>query len=182
MVAEGIDACRAHARSVGVSLGIEPLHPMYAADRSCVNTLGQALDMCLTLGPDVGVVIDVYHLWWDPEFEAQIARAGREKRILAHHICDWLVPTKDLLLDRGMMGDGVIDLRRIRGAIEAAGYNGPQEVEILSTEIWKRPGDEVIKTCIERYNALCRTDSPSPAAPAATRARAPGYRSRAAAR
>jgi len=158
MVAEGIDACRAHARSLGVSLGIEPLHPMYAADRSCVNTLGQALDICLALGPDVGVVIDVYHLWWDPEFEAQIARAGREKRILAHHICDWLVPTKDLLLDRGMMGDGVIDLRRIRGAIEAAGYNGPQEVEILSTEIWKRPGDEVIKTCIERYNALCRTD------------------------
>ena len=79
MVAEGIDACRAHARSVGVSLGIEPLHPMYAADRSCVNTLGQALDMCLALGPDVGVVIDVYHLWWDPEFEAQIARAGRER-------------------------------------------------------------------------------------------------------
>jgi sugar phosphate isomerase/epimerase len=142
-----------------VPLGIEPLHPMYAADRACVNSLGQALDMCDALGPDVGVVIDVYHLWWDPDLEAQIARAGREKRILAHHICDWLVPTKDLLLDRGMMGDGVIDLRRIRAAIEAAGYRGAQEVEILSTDIWKRPGEDVITTCIERYNALCRTHS-----------------------
>lgn len=156
MVTEGIDACRAHARAVGVPLAIEPLHPMYAADRACVNTLGQALDMCNALGDDVGVAIDVYHLWWDPEFEAQIARAGREKRILAYHICDWLVPTRDLLLDRGMMGDGVIDLRRIRAAIEAAGYNGPQEVEILSTRWWSVPGDEVLKTCIERYNTLCR--------------------------
>jgi sugar phosphate isomerase/epimerase len=156
MVAEGIDACREHARAVGVPLGIEALHPMYAADRACVNTLGQALDMCDELGDDVGVVVDVYHLWWDPDFEAQIARAGRGGRILAHHICDWLVPTKDLLLDRGMMGDGVIDLRRIRSAIEAAGFTGPQEVEILSNEWWRRPGDEVLKTCIERYNSVCR--------------------------
>jgi sugar phosphate isomerase/epimerase len=155
MVAEGIDACRAHAGAVGVPLAIEPLHPMYAADRACVNTLGQALDMCEQLGPDVGVALDVYHLWWDPNFEAEIARAGKSKRILAHHICDWLVPTKDLLLDRGMMGDGVIDLRRIRAAIEAAGYNGPQEVEILSTEWWKRPGDEVLATCIERFRECC---------------------------
>jgi sugar phosphate isomerase/epimerase len=155
MVAEGIDACRAHAKSVGVPLAIEPLHPMYAADRACVNTLGQALDMCAELGPDVGVAIDVYHLWWDPNFEADIARAGREKRILAHHICDWLVPTRDMLLDRGMMGDGVIDLKRIRRAIESAGYTGPQEVEILSSAWWSRPGDEVIRTCIERYNSVC---------------------------
>jgi sugar phosphate isomerase/epimerase len=155
MVSEGIDACRAHAKSVGVPLAIEPLHPMYAADRACVNTLGQALDMCNQLGPDVGVAIDVYHLWWDPHFEAQIARAGREKRILAHHICDWLVPTKDMLLDRGMMGDGVIDLKRVRRAIEAAGYNGPQEVEILSSHWWAQPGEQVIKTCIERYNTVC---------------------------
>jgi sugar phosphate isomerase/epimerase len=155
MVADGIDACRAHARAVGVPLGIEPLHPMYAADRACVNTLRQALDMCDALGPDVGVVIDVYHLWWDPDFLAQIARAGRDKRILAHHICDWLVPTKDFLLDRGMMGDGVIDLRCIRAAIEAAGYRGPQEVEILSTAWWSRPGEEVLKTCIERYRSCC---------------------------
>jgi sugar phosphate isomerase/epimerase len=158
MVSEGIDACRAHARAVGVPLGIEPLHPMYAADRACVNTLGQALDMCDQLGADVGVVIDVYHLWWDPEFEAQIARAGRGNRILAHHICDWLVPTKDLLLDRGMMGDGVIDLRRIRAAVEAAGFHGPQEVEILSTEWWKRPGEEVLATCVERFKEFCQPE------------------------
>ena len=155
MVADGIDACRAHAKSVGVPLAIEPLHPMYAADRACVNTLGQALDMCEELGADIGVAIDVYHLWWDPDFEAGIARAGKAKRILAHHICDWLVPTRDMLLDRGMMGDGVIDLKRVRRAIEAAGYTGPQEVEILSSAWWARPGDEVIKTCIERYNTVC---------------------------
>ena len=155
MVSEGIDACRAHAKAVGVPRAIEPLHPMYAADRACVNTLGQALDMCNQLGPDVGVAIDVYHLWWDPDFEAQIARAGREQRILAHHICDWLVPTKDMLLDRGMMGDGVIDLKRVRRAVEAAGYNGPQEVEILSSHWWAQPGEQVIRTCIERYNTVC---------------------------
>ena len=136
-------------------LAIEPLHPMYAADRACVNTLAQALDLCDALGDGVGVAIDVYHVWWDPDLEAQIARAGAE-RILAYHICDWLVPTRDLLLDRGMMGDGVIDLRAIRAWIEAAGYHGPQEVEIFSADDWwKRPGDEVLRTCIERYNAVC---------------------------
>jgi sugar phosphate isomerase/epimerase len=155
MVSEGIDACRAHAKAVGVPLAIEPLHPMYAADRACVNTLAQALDMCDQLGPDVGVAIDVYHLWWDPNFEADIARAGRGKRILAYHICDWLVPTRDMLLDRGMMGDGVIDLKRIRRAIEEAGYNGPQEVEILSSRWWSRPGDEVIATCVQRFHEQC---------------------------
>jgi sugar phosphate isomerase/epimerase len=156
MVSEGIDACRPHAAAVGVPLAIEPLHPMYAADRACVNTLGQALDMCEQLGPDVGVAIDVYHLWWDPDFQAEIARAGRDHRILAYHICDWLVPTTDMLLDRGMMGDGVIDLRRIRRAIEAAGYRGPQEVEILSTRWWSCPGDEVIRTCIQRFHEHCQ--------------------------
>jgi sugar phosphate isomerase/epimerase len=155
MVADGIWAMLPYAKASGVPLAIEPLHPMYAADRACVNTLGQALDMCNQLGPDVGVAIDVYHLWWDPDFENQIARAGRENRILAHHICDWLVPTKDMLLDRGMMGDGVIDLKRVRRAIEAAGYHGPQEVEILSSHWWSQPGEQVIKTCIERYNTVC---------------------------
>jgi sugar phosphate isomerase/epimerase len=155
MVEEGIAAVLPHARSNKVPLAIEPLHPMYAADRACVNSLAQALDMCARLGAGAGVAIDVYHLWWDPDLAAQIARAGKEKRILAHHICDWLVPTRDMLLDRGMMGDGVIDLKRIRKQIEAAGYSGPQEVEILSTQWWKRPGDEVIATCIERYSSVC---------------------------
>src|SRR2546423_716214 len=105
-------------------------------------------------GAGVGVVVDVYHLWWDPDLEAGIARA--RGRILAHHICDWLVPTKDMLLDRGMMGDGVIDLKRIRRMVEAAGFTGYQEVEIFSAENWwERPGDEVLRTCIERYNTVC---------------------------
>ena len=138
-------------------LAIEPLHPMYAADRACVNTLDQALDICEQLGEGVGVAIDVYHVWWDPDLASQIARAGRMKRIFAHHICDWLVPTKDLLLDRGMMGDGVIDLKGIRAMIEAAGFFGPQEVEIFSAENWwKRPADEVIATCVERFRSCCQ--------------------------
>jgi sugar phosphate isomerase/epimerase len=135
-------------------IAIEPLHPMYAGDRACVNTLAQALDMAEQLGADVGVAIDTYHVWWDPELEAQIARAGKEKRIFAYHVCDWLVPTRDLLLDRGMMGDGVIDLPRIGGWIDKAGYSGFTEVEIFSSlDWWTRPGEEVLRTCIERYVA-----------------------------
>jgi sugar phosphate isomerase/epimerase len=156
MVTEGIAAVLPHARAARLPLAIEPLHPMYAADRACVNTLGQALDICDQLGDGVGVAIDTYHVWWDPELEAQIARAGRGGRILAHHICDWLVPTRDLLLDRGMMGDGVIDFPRIRDWIDAAGYSGLQEVEIFSAaDWWQRPGDEVLRTCVERFNAVC---------------------------
>ena len=156
MVADGLAAILPHARAAKVPLAIEPLHPMYAADRACVNTLAHALDLCAALGDGTGVAIDVYHLWWDPNIAEQIARAGREGRILAHHICDWLVPTKDLLLDRGMMGDGVIDLSGFRRMVEAAGFHGPQEVEIFSAnDWWKRPGDEVIRTCIERYNTVC---------------------------
>ncbi|PLU63176.1 endonuclease, partial [Sinorhizobium medicae] len=135
------------------------LHPMYAADRACVNTLGQALDICEALGPGVGAAIDVYHVWWDPDLNEQIARAGRMKAILAHHICDWLVPTKDMLTDRGMMGDGVIDLKAIRREVEAAGFHGAQEVEIFSADNWwKRPAEEVIATCVERYRSCCRDD------------------------
>jgi sugar phosphate isomerase/epimerase len=156
MVRDGIAEVLPYARAHGVPLAIEPLHPMYAPDRACVNTLEQALDLCAELGDGVGVAIDTYHCWWDPKFLDQIARAGRENRILAHHICDWLVPTRDLLMDRGMMGDGVIDFLPIRRAIEAAGYHGPQAVEIFSTENWgKKPGKEVLRTCIERYLTLC---------------------------
>jgi sugar phosphate isomerase/epimerase len=156
MVAEGLAAILPHARACGVPMTLEPLHPMYAADRSCLNTLCAALDLCAELGAGTGVAIDAYHVWWDPDLEAQIARAGREGRILAHHICDWLVPTTDLLLDRGMMGDGVIDLRGIRRWIEAAGFDGPQEVEIFSAgNWWLRPGPEVIATCLERFHSVC---------------------------
>jgi len=155
-VAEGIAAILPRARAAGVPLAIEPLHPMYAGDRNCINTLDQALDLCEQLGEGVGVVIDAYHVWWDPALPAAIARAGREGRILAHHICDWLVPTKDLLLDRGMMGDGVIDLKAFRAMINAAGYHGPEEVEFFSTNNWwKRPGEEVVQTVVERFNTVC---------------------------
>ena len=154
-VMEGIAAILPHARQCGVPLAIEPLHPMYAADRACVNTLAQALDLCDALDPKrsgaLGVAVDVYHVWWDPELQAQIKRAGR-KRILAYHICDWLVPTTDLLLDRGMMGDGVIDLKRIRSWVEGAGYRGFHEVEIFSrANWWRRDPDEVLRIIKKRH-------------------------------
>lgn len=158
-VAEGLAALLPHARASNVKLAIEPLHPMYAADRACVNTLDQALDLCGQLDAGVGVAIDVYHVWWDPNLAAAIERAGRMGAIYAHHICDWLVPTRDLLLDRGMMGDGVIDLRAFRRMIEAAGYHGPQEVEIFSSENWwKRPGAEVLAICKERFETVCQAE------------------------
>ncbi|HXP75093.1 MAG TPA: sugar phosphate isomerase/epimerase family protein [Stellaceae bacterium] len=155
LVAEGLAALLPHARSAGLPLAIEPLHPMYAADRACINTLAQANDLCDALGAGVGVVVDVYHTWWDPNLEREIVRAGA-KRILAFHLSDWLVPTTDLLLDRGMMGDGVIDLKRIRSWVEAAGFDGFCEVEIFSQrDWWPRPMDDVIRTCIERYRTAC---------------------------
>jgi len=159
MVAEGIAAILAPARAARMPLAIEPLHPMYAADRACINTLDQALDLCDLLDPsgsgDIGIAVDAYHVWWDPRLEAALQRAGR--RILAHHICDWLVPTRDLLLDRGMMGDGVIDLAWLRRAVLAAGFSGPQEVEIFSAEDWwKRPPAEVIATCLARWRRHCQ--------------------------
>ena len=154
MVADGIASILPYARANDIPLAIEPLHPMYAADRACVNTLAQALDMCEVLGEGIGVAIDAYHVWWDPDLTAQIARAGASNRILAYHVCDWLIPTRDLLLDRGMMGDGVIDLRRLRSLVDEAGYRGYIEVEIFSVaDWWKRPGDEVLRTCIERFES-----------------------------
>ena len=159
MVMDGIAAVLPHAKAAKVPLAIEPLHPMYAADRACVNTLRQALDICDALDSQktgaLGIALDVYHCWWDPELEAQALRAG-PKRLMAHHICDWLVPTRDMLTDRGMMGDGVIDLPAIRRMVEAGGFSGPQEVEIFSAENWwKKPGDEVLATCVERFRTVC---------------------------
>ena len=167
-VRDGIAATLEYAKSVGMPLAIEPLHPMYAADRACVNTIEQALDLCDALDPRLGggvaaatgalaalgVAVDVYHVWWDPKLEAQIARAGRA-RLHAFHVCDWLVPTRDLLNDRGMMGDGVIEIPRIRGWVEDAGFAGYSEVEIFSALDWlKRPADEVLRTCIERHRSV----------------------------
>jgi sugar phosphate isomerase/epimerase len=154
-VRDGIAAILPEARKAGVPLAIEPLHPMQAAERACINTLEQALNLCDVLGEGLGVAVDVYHVWWDPKLQSQIERAGKQ-RLLAYHICDWLSPTRDLVSDRGMMGDGVIDLRRIRSWMEAAGYRGFQEVEIFSElDWWKRDPDEVLRTCKER----CQTSS-----------------------
>ncbi|MFL5317681.1 MAG: sugar phosphate isomerase/epimerase family protein [Microvirga sp.] len=156
-VEDGIAELLEYARAASMPLAIEPLHPMYAADRACVNTLKHALDLCDRLDPQarggLGVALDVYHVWWDPELSAEIRRCGRE-RMLAYHVCDWLVPTRDLLLDRGMMGDGVIDLRRIRGEVEALRFAGFVEVEIFSNDWWSRPMDEVIETCIARHRTV----------------------------
>jgi sugar phosphate isomerase/epimerase len=150
-IKESISMILPEARAAGVPLAIEPLHPMQAADRACINTLEQALDLCDALGEGVGVAVDVYHVWWDPKLEQQIKRAGK-KRILGYHICDWLVPTRDLAFDRGMMGDGVIELGKIRNWIEAAGYAGFHEVEIFSErDWWQRDADEVLRTMRERY-------------------------------
>ena len=156
-VHDGIAATLDYARNVDMPLAIEPLHPMYAADRACVNTMEQALNICDALDPSksgaLGVAVDVYHVWWDPKLKAQIERAGRE-RLLAFHVCDWLVPTRDLLNDRGMMGDGVIDIPQIRGWVEAAGFKGYSEVEIFSKEDWwTRDGGEVLDTCISRHRS-----------------------------
>jgi sugar phosphate isomerase/epimerase len=152
-VRDGLAALLPYARQAKVPLAIEPLHPMFAADRACVNTLAQANDLCDELGDGTGVAVDVYHLWWDPNLAKEIARAG--KNILAYHVNDWLVPTTDLLLDRGMMGDGVIDLRAIRTMVEATGYRGHCEVEILSANNWwKRDGDEVLRICVERHQTV----------------------------
>jgi sugar phosphate isomerase/epimerase len=101
----------------------------------------------------LGTALDVYHIWWDPELMGQIARAGKD-RILAFHVCDWLVPTRDMLNDRGMMGDGVIDIKRVRAAVEAQGFAGYSEIEIFSNDWWGRPMDEVIRTCIERHKTV----------------------------
>lgn len=157
-VHDGIAATLEYAREVGMPLAIEPLHPMQAAERACINTLEQALDLCDELDPDrsgmLGVAVDVYHVWWDPKLAQQIARAGRQ-RLLAYHVCDWLTPTRDLLSDRGMMGDGVIELKKIRSWMEAAGYTGHAEVEIFSQlDWWQRDGDAVLATCIERHRSV----------------------------
>ena len=153
MVRDGLAELLPYARERGMPLAIEPLHPMYAADRCCINTLGHANDLCDELGEGVGVTVDVYHVWWDPELDRQIARSG--ERIYAFHTCDWLAETRDLLTDRGMMGDGVIDILKIRGWVEAAGFHGYCEVEIMSeTDWWTRSAEEVVQTCITRHRSF----------------------------
>ena len=155
-VAEASALLLEHGKAVNVRIALEPLHPVYAADRSCLSLLSEALDICEAIegrtdDPWLGALVDVYHVWWDPNIRRDIARAGAANRIFGLHVCDWLVPTQDVLNDRGMMGDGVIDVPMIRGLIETAGYGGAIEVEIFSSaNWWKRPMDETLRVCRER--------------------------------
>ena len=157
MVEDGIAQLLDYARTVSMPLALEPLHPMYAADRACVNTMAQALDICDRLDPErsgmLGVAVDLYHTWWDHAWTAQVERAGH-KRLLAFHVCDWLVPTTDMLNDRGMMGDGVINIPRFRAAVEDQGFAGHVEVEIFSDRWWSMSMDEVLTTCINRFRTV----------------------------
>jgi sugar phosphate isomerase/epimerase len=155
MVRDAIGGVLDHALRRGVALALEPFHPMYCADRSCISTLRQANALCDELGPGLGIAVDVYHVWWDPELEAEFRRAG-QTRLLALHLSDWLVPTTDLVLDRGMMGDGIIDIPRIRRAMEANGFSGFHEVEIFSARNWwRRDPDEVLDICRQRHRTHC---------------------------
>jgi sugar phosphate isomerase/epimerase len=161
MIEEGIAAILPYAAEREITLGVEPLHPVFAADRSAIVTLAQALDVVDRLAsPYAGVVIDVYHVWWDPDLYAQIARAA--SRIVGFHLNDWLVPVTDPLVSRGMMGDGVIELDRIARAVDAAGYRGPIEVEIFNRSIWAMPGDALLALMKERYRTcLCVSEDSS---------------------
>ncbi len=151
-IRDGIYAVLDHAAAAGVKLAIEPLHPMYADSRSAVNTLGQANDMAEEINsPLVGIAVDVYHLWWDPELEQQIIRCGKNSHLFAFHICDWKTPTLDFLNDRGLMGEGCIDIKRIRGWVEGTGFNGFNEVEIFSNKYWEEDQVEFLENIKTAY-------------------------------
>lgn len=149
-IQEGIQTILPQAKAAGVKLAIEPLHPMYADTRSAINTLAQANDMAEQINsPYVGVAVDVYHLWWDPSLEREIKRCG--KNVFAFHICDWNSPTVDILLDRGLMGDGCIALNKIRSWVEATGFNGFYEVEIFSNKYWQQDQSQFLTKIIKAY-------------------------------
>lgn len=151
-IKEAIQGLLPHAESAGVKLAIEPLHPMYADTRSAVNTLSQANEMAEEIqSPWVGVAVDVYHLWWDPSLEQEIKRCGRNRNLFAFHICDWNVPTTDMLNDRGLMGEGCINVPLIRSWVEDAGFTGFNEVEIFSNTFWKMDQSEFLQKIITAY-------------------------------
>ncbi len=153
---EALVALLPEAKAAGMTLAVEPLHPMLCASRSVLASLAEANDWCdeIGAGPELGLAIDVYHLWWDPNLAREIQRAG--PRIAAYHINDWLHDTRDLRLDRGMMGDGAIDLPGFRALMEAAGYTGHHEVEIFSQRNWwRRDADEVVEVIKDRFATVC---------------------------
>ena len=156
ILAERVAALAAYAQERSVNLALEPLNPMFGGNRTCLMTVGDALRVCdLVDAPNVGIAVDVYHVWWDTNLAGSLKEAGG-RRLLAYHLCDWLEDTQHMLLDRGMMGDGVADLKAIRQAVEAAGYAGLCEVEIFSAEVWwKRDPAEVLDVMIERFKTVC---------------------------
>ncbi len=151
-IRDGIAAIQPYAEERDIRLAIEPLHPMYADDRSAINTLKQANDMAEDLNTEtVGVAVDVYHLWWDQELEAEIRRSGRAGNLFAFHICDWRTPTEDLLNDRGLMGEGCIPIRNIRGWMEEGGFDGFNEVEIFSNRRWAQDQEKYLEEICRAY-------------------------------
>jgi sugar phosphate isomerase/epimerase len=152
-ICDGIVALLDHAEQASVRLAIEPLHPMYADTRSAINTMGQANDACDAIdSPLVGVAVDVYHLWWDPSLQQEIIRCGDADRLFAFHVCDWRTPTEDLLNDRGLMGEGCIDVPKIRGWVEATGFgSGFIEVEIFSDRYWAMDQTEFLRKIKHAY-------------------------------
>lgn len=150
MVVDGVAALVPYAQERGLRIGLEPLHPMYVADRSVLNTIAQALELAASHSADeVGVILDTFHIWWDPDVAEQIARASG--RIYGFHVSDWLVPLPDVLLGRGLMGDGVIDNRSLRGLVEQFGYTGLIEVEIFNRALWDTDPDVALQQVIERF-------------------------------
>ncbi|MEO6723027.1 MAG: sugar phosphate isomerase/epimerase family protein [Ferruginibacter sp.] len=151
-IRDGIAEIIPDAAAAGVKLTIEPLHPMYADTRSAINTLAQANDMAEELNsPWVGIAVDVYHLWWDPSLEKEIKRCGQNGNLSAFHICDWKIPTSDMLLDRGLMGEGCIPIKQIRKWVEETGFKGFNEVEIFSNIYWKEDQEEFLKKIVKAY-------------------------------
>jgi sugar phosphate isomerase/epimerase len=151
-VADGIGSVLPHAVERGVKLAIEPLHPMYAADRSCINRMREAREVCEKLKSRmVGIAVDVYHVWWDPDLQHEIELAGKQHTLFAFHLCDWRVKTRDMLNDRGLMGDGCIDLKLVRQWVQQAGFRGFDEVEVFSDEYWKMDQNEYLDLIVKRY-------------------------------
>lgn len=151
-IQEGIETVLPEAKAAGIKLAIEPLHPMYADTRSAVNTMEQANDMATAINSsNVGVAVDVYHLWWDPHLEHEIKRCGKNNHLFAFHICDWNVPTTDFLWDRGLMGEGCIPVNKIRSWVEETGFGGFYEVEIFSNKFWSEDQSLFLNKIVKAY-------------------------------
>ena len=152
--ARAVERLVPHAQELGVTLGIEPMNPIYAADRGVISTLAQALDIAERFDPsDVGVVVDAFHVWWEPDVADEIRRAG--ERIVSYQVCDWITPLPaDTLLARGMMGDGHVDFAALTRAVSSAGYSGDVEVEIFNADLWAQPPADVVNVMVQRYLEL----------------------------